>query len=523
MNNIEKFNGKYLKCIVTKYLSATSDKYLGNSGSLIIVQPELGKKINRNYVYLGDEFLASGYGFSSEEVQIKAEQIVNEYDETIQGLKDTDTALNEKIDEEVEKINEELKKYVLIKGGHIEDTIVNIQGKNILTKDIILYGEEADYKNLEINDIKVTIVSNNNSYKLTDNTIFLPIGTLIKTIRVEIDYKLNDSGGIKKLQVVHHNMNINGFLHDVIINYDDTQDNYEYDTEYHYGKIFYEKQFNDNERIYVGFNELDEDGLINNIKELISAFYIHVKGTPNECIKYYPLLKEQLGIEIKSEGNKIRDNKIEVSNAIIVRPQFYMHWSSEYNYESFANNNAPLNSFKDYDETVVIIDNLITENTKEAYFAIPQLFTIQKIFIIKDNIEKYNWTGVTEIINSIKLRSHTNVTTTSEINKVLDYNIYRIYSENKFIQNNLKIELHVVYNYVKQKNDADYGNIDLIDETIDIKNTIDAHNIENTSILVNDEEFNSLYWVNGGNFVSNSTVNPLKNKLNVMSVNCANK
>ena len=35
MNDITKFNDKYLKCVVTKYKSTTSDNALGNSGLLI--------------------------------------------------------------------------------------------------------------------------------------------------------------------------------------------------------------------------------------------------------------------------------------------------------------------------------------------------------------------------------------------------------------------------------------------------------------------------------------------------------
>ena len=71
--DINKFDGQYLKCIVSNYTS--SKNLLANSGSLIVIQPKYGKlndldleeayangTIHRNYVYLGDEFLASGFG-----------------------------------------------------------------------------------------------------------------------------------------------------------------------------------------------------------------------------------------------------------------------------------------------------------------------------------------------------------------------------------------------------------------------------------------------------------------------------
>ena len=90
MNDITKFNDKYLKCVVTKYKSTTSDNALGNSGSLIIYQPASGNSINRNYIYLGSEFVASGYGFSTEAVQRKAKKIVREYNGQIDKLNKSD-------------------------------------------------------------------------------------------------------------------------------------------------------------------------------------------------------------------------------------------------------------------------------------------------------------------------------------------------------------------------------------------------------------------------------------------------
>ena len=112
MNNISKFNGQYLKCIVSNYTS--SKNYLGNSGSLIVIQPKSGRlndiewetkhkngDISRNYVYLGNEFLASGFGFGSQYILEKAEAIINLYDDDISTLGRKDKELDEKIDREI--------------------------------------------------------------------------------------------------------------------------------------------------------------------------------------------------------------------------------------------------------------------------------------------------------------------------------------------------------------------------------------------------------------------------------------
>ena len=99
-NDINKFDGKYLKCIVSKYPSVI--KFLANSGSMIVLQPQneminqdiketnnngeyyvetkSGENQQRNYIYLGNEFLASGYGFSTIQYRKTGERIIKSFD-----------------------------------------------------------------------------------------------------------------------------------------------------------------------------------------------------------------------------------------------------------------------------------------------------------------------------------------------------------------------------------------------------------------------------------------------------------
>ena len=143
MNDISKFNNQYLKCIVTKYDSTVNavNGYLANSGALIVYHPEsetdtyttiingeeINTKYNRNYVYLGNEFLASGYGFLCKDMRDDAEKIVKNYDRTIKDIKDTiQNEKNDRISGD-RSIREELNNYIKT-NGFIDNTKVNING-----------------------------------------------------------------------------------------------------------------------------------------------------------------------------------------------------------------------------------------------------------------------------------------------------------------------------------------------------------------------------------------------------------
>ena len=139
-NDINRFDGKYLKCVVSKYPSVLN--FLANSGSMIVLQPQ-NELINqdiketvedgeyyieaknsegkqRNYIYLGNEFLASGYGFSTIQYRNTGERIIRTYDNTIRALKKADANETKTRTDEDEKLWDNFKNYVAIDGGPIK-------------------------------------------------------------------------------------------------------------------------------------------------------------------------------------------------------------------------------------------------------------------------------------------------------------------------------------------------------------------------------------------------------------------
>lgn len=520
MNDINKFNNQYLKCIVTKYKSTfNGNSYLANSGALIVYHADSekdsyptkdasGNIINneyiRNYVYLGDEFLASGWGFLCKDMRDKAEYIVKTYDDTINALKkaDEDEQNNRKLEDN--KLWENFEKYIAYNGGYIDKTKVIINGRSIDTKDILLYGEEAKYKNLEVTNIELRI----NGEICKDNIINLPLGTRIKNIDVYINYDINDSGGIDELEVLHKNLNyinstsINGNeIEAVIIKYDqDSNGNGEE------GIIHYKKIFTDSNPIYV----------TNKITDIIKGFYIKVKPTPTEKFKFYPRLKEK-DIEIISTGNMIQENTIKVLQDITVIPYYSLCYKFVLRNELLTYNNIESNynintGLINKDNEIVIEDIPFQYADGQnqytmLYIGIPSIYKIDKLYALDKDNYKYNWTGaILEKNTYVKLS--TCKYTEGDKKYVTKYKLYRINDNNGFICSKIIIKVSLI----------DVLTYENIEELTYERLTQDL--LVETGTNINDEEFNVLYWVN---FSGTENYQNIQNTLNPLLDNASNK
>lgn len=511
-NNIQRFNGQYLKCIVSNYTSTKN--YLGNSGSLIVIQPKNGKlndtewendykngNIHKNYVYLGNEFLASGFGFGSQYILEKAEEIVKKYDDDIAALKEADRLLDNKIDTKIQEVYNELNKYVKTNGGHIENTVVNINGYDITTKDVILYGEEAKYKNLEINNVDISI----NGNKLNDSTVLMPIGSILKNINVDIEISKNDSGGISNLEVLHHLDEDENIYEGTKIKYDlDTE--ITIDEDYSIYKIFYSKR-------------LDDTYVIDSYKnEVLKSIYVYVKATPVTAYKFYPGILRKFGVKIISSGNAITENIINLNKKVNIRPQYYVKYSDNGILDDiYFDKYKPLNSFEDYDRTTIIFDiNRNSNLNGMIYVAVPSNFSVSKIFVLNNHCEKYNWTGAVGIIRRRKMKC---VYTDESNPYYINYDIYCLKATKGFHENS-SIELEIIYNYTKDNEtiDGEYNNI----PTQNVNNSDKILNTINND-TINDEEFNNLYWINYSSSPLDKNVNKLADKLNNVQMNCSYK
>jgi uncharacterized protein YrrD len=550
-NDIMKFDGKYLKCIVSKYKAIT--KYLANSGALIILQPnseQINKDIvetydsdtntysismktidsqKRNYIYLGDEFLASGYGFSTIQYRDSAERIIRNYDKDIQDIK---TTIKEEIEERGnidEEIQARFDAYVEKDGGRINDTCLELPLANsentikIPTKYIILYGEEAKYDNLELINFTISItgpsqyfVHNKVNY-YNENTILCPIGSILNYVSISMETDDKDSGGLSSLRVNHNKVfnndetseteNEEELVDSIIINYD-------YDYDY---------RLNDNFNVSYkhhmwGYKKLFSNNFVvtNDIENLVKNVYLDVKGTPVAGYKYYPgLFAHNNDWKIISSGNAIKDNVIELNKSINLKPQYYGRYSSSINgsnYYDTINNCFALNSFKENDTTNIIFD-IPTVNgslTKTIYIEIPNNFSITKLYLLSnDNSAKYNISGVLKVYknkNRICQYANTYIKHNSETGEDENYvstiahDIYCLTLDNAEFNNVNKININVIYN--NTDNNVNETNVNELNN--DLGYSWD---------IINDEEFNLLYWINGHIDSEEYNINDLKSMI----------
>ena len=197
-----------------------------------------------------------------------------------------------------------------------------------------------------------------------------------------------------------------------------------------------------------------------------------------------------------------------------------MHYNNVCNTISFNDGNCeskPLNSFVDYDETKLII-NIVDPSSQYMYFAIPSVFKLRKLYVVKNNVEKYNWTGVVEMQDNdiqvfYKYKANDNKYS-------IKHSLYRIKSETGYINdNNVSIELDILYNKVKQENDKEYT------DNVQLKLITDKNeNISfNSTSIINDEDFNNIYWINANNPKNEEDIKSLGNRLDIISENCTNK
>ena len=158
------------------------------------------------------------------------------------------------------------------------------------------------------------------------------------------------------------------------------------------------------------------------------------------------------------------------------------------------------------------------------YVAIPSNFSVTKIYMVRNNSEKYNWTGAVSIIRNRKMTC----VQTNPINPYyINYDIYILEASNGFYKetdnSTWSVEFDILYNYVKDtvEYDGDYNNLPITN--VNITDTIISPS-ENIEIMesINDEEFNDLYWINYRTLY-NTDIISLKNKLDEVSINGAVK
>jgi len=486
-DSINKYNGQYLKCIVTKHQSSIS--LLANSGSLIIYQPNDQNDNNRCYIYLGNTFLASGYGFKNKDLVNSATSIINNYDNQIDELKAKDNSLEQIITANYNNLLDELKNYVQkdVKNGNASNTYIEfnsdtLQPKYVKLIDLINHGRDAHYDDIEFKRIKKTIITENNEFYSEDiftgetqeSIINVPIGTIIRKIQIDIEYDPRDTGGISKLIVGYTDQSDSSTPKNIYIEYDGTISSID--------NSLYTKTFVldlTNPRL-VPYIIKDKD--IN----IISSITAVIAKTPSSKYKNYPELESLYEISIKSTNQAIYEHESKNLASLMIHPLYYI----KYYMNSENSVNPSLNQFN-YHSDLLKEENFINEYididsaAKRLVIAVPSIYKVINIsFIPNSDIngyngnEEYNWSGSTSIKNNI------NITYNSTFLICDIYNILiqeAINSDNQISAGKIKLTL------IRTTKSAD--------KIVKENETSESDYINQNEIRFVNELFDNIYWV----------------------------
>lgn len=473
-----------------------------------------------NYLFLGNEFIASGYGFTTIEERDNMVWLSNNYRNIFRSIYEIEKVNYELFADTYNKIWPMFAKYIKIDGGDVSKTIVHVQdhkvsksGSDVELIDLLMPGVEATYNKAEITSIEINI----DGKEVKNNEIYLPIGSQISAINVKITGKLNDCGGINKVEM-DYNYNKNSYVtdydHQLVTNNISLYTDASIDIFEITYSFFYSRENNVNQSYFV---KEGEQNLINFIK-------IYINGTDDNHKKYYPELKDNKNIEILSLGNIIKDYEIQLDpiKVIGVYPVFY-HSSS-----TIILNNRTYNTFdpvvintyiskKDVDnkkyfvskeslEPTVIVNNYfeinIEKNSKYVFMAIPVKYKVWKVEY-EDGINHFihNWSGCLKMYNTNTNNSLENLFNVDRKQiRFFQCNLYTLVMS-KGINISGKLKVYVNDCMTDTPQELYSANIihDVTNDTILNENQIYEYTFDESTVsYVQNNEFNNTYWLTSG-------------------------
>lgn len=472
-----------------------------------------------NYLFLGNEFIASGYGFKTIEERDNMTWLSNNYRNIFRSIYEIEKINYELFADTYNKVWPMFAKYIKINGGDVSKTIVHIDnhevsktGDDVELIDLLMPGREANYKDAEVTNVEVNI----DGKDVKNNEIYLPIGSQISTINVKITGNINDCGGIDKVEMEYNYINnsyINVYNKQLITNnislYTDATIN-QFEITY---SFFYSRENNVNQTYFVKEGE----------QNLINYINIHIKGTDKYHEKYYPKLLEK-GIEISSLGNIIDDHviKLDPIKVIGVYPIFY-HTSS-----TIILNNQTYNTFdpvvintyisktdienkkyfvsKDSLESTVINNNFfeinVEKNAKYVFMAIPIKYKVWKVEY-EDGINHFihNWSGCLKVYNTNTNNDLENLfNVDGKQIRFFQCNLYTIVMS-KGINISGKLKVYVNDSMTNVSQELYFANIihDVTNDNISNENQIYNYTFDESAVTyIQNNEFNNSYWLTSG-------------------------
>ena len=513
-NNLLNINGEYVKFYITT--NSNIPYILKNSGSIVIYHDKNNALSNGlipfsyslNYIYLGNEIIASGYGLSNIDLRNKSEEIAVNYDERQNEI---NTYFSE-----VKNDISYLYNNILTYNGNLQYTYITTYDNTISTDEYLFNTVNAKYKEAEIVNEKTIITYYSisdpaNLYKFyneiafnvdindysTLNTVIsysnepikLPIGAKINSFTKEFTVKLNDESGIYS-----HNSLSYSFLsqEDCVLNPNFENINYKesfitlsleeisqinlYKIKYNYSPIINGLLYN---QFYV------KEGLT----YLASQMNIRTIGTQNNKLSYYSYFDTKTNTNVLSKENSILPHTLTLHPIIIEGcPTLYSYQSKTPNESiSFIEDGLMFGGYGDRTLLEDITKLQISKDTYILYFALPYNTIIEEIYYIDYSSNcKINITGTIvdlHIQNPIKKYPYNINQNTNDNNAAYpcyDYKFYMLKYNDDVFGNDMTI-------YIKT------SNIDLTSYNTQITNEITPNILTWTS--VQNENYLLTNWI----------------------------
>lgn len=512
ITGIYKHAGKYLKNVVTNNPKVKDLPLIKDSGTLVVYNPDTDLDAVSGALtemWLGNTFLAAGYGFNSNSKNVLQSWVDNDVVNSLSGSNwDNTQAISGSYKTLLSGINTKIS----ISGGKITDTYIHFKdeygnwwpdnptGVNI--SQFLQYDEPAKYQDLSINNITKTVEvynnidgSNNVFEENKDGKIYVPFGSIIKKLNVKLEGNTNDSNGISGPNMILY------FNHILKNNKIETVS----------GMVYANVESYLIPRSATGPNidfKYNVEGYYNDRKQFIvdegdNKLFANMNCTVKETTKLldYPLLKEKFGIQIKSAENKIYDHKIEINTNVIVEGKHLYYYS-------YGNVNAKNTLLQKYirggfieDVTILDLEYDADNPRKYILLAIPVKYEITKVelFDLSTNM-MHNISGCVkryshkDIVKGVSQISFSPITYHTQ----LHYDIYEIlYSDN--FKSNIRLFIHT-----QIREYSSLQEYEIVSGPYKSPQT-NVFDIQNYTFVI-DDDYNSFHWLHYSN--DKNTNNP---------------
>lgn len=197
--NLIKINNEYVKFYVTT--NSQLPKLMKNSGSLVVLHKDLGSDAI-NELWLGNELIASGYGFSSSKLRDDLAYVGNTYNDIFDyfqnsyaySLNYTGDVRNYIIEHYATKRDNLTNAYVIYKNPGDNSSSEKIKLVDLVQSDHPVY---EPYKvNLSYYTITYSLLNCTDTVTTYNGEVVLPYGANIDKIHVFVNSKENDTNGI---------------------------------------------------------------------------------------------------------------------------------------------------------------------------------------------------------------------------------------------------------------------------------------------------------------------------------------